>query len=300
MFNQLFSRSGLSLERLRTFCEVAEVGSMAKAANGDTVKQSQFSRQIKELEEHFGQKLTERSGRNVVLTKAGSEFAAMARQVLATLEDFQQGGGNRTVEISLGAGESFHRGVILPRLGQIRSRLPEITLGLRNLRGVEIVEGLIDGRLDLGVIDEDELTGDLQSERLGKVAYGLVVRKDALTTTERKGANWKAALALPFVGMEGRNRMMTAITELAKEAKVDIRFSVKCSSWLAVADVLAQQGGVGVLPSVIPVPAGCVAINVPGLRPFDRNILLAWDARRGTIRPQSAKSQRVLADVLKF
>jgi DNA-binding transcriptional LysR family regulator len=300
MFNRLFSKSGLSLERLRTFCEVADAGSMAKAANGDTVRQSQFSRQMKDLEEHFGRKLTERRGRNVVLTKEGAEFAALARQVLGALEDFQVSGSAGAIELSLGAGESFHRGVILPRLGEIRERLPEVILGLRNMRSAQILDGLQDGRLDLGVLDEGDLTGELKCVRLGRVTYRLVVHKRGVSGAKNKTPDLKAVLAMPFVGMEGESKLMTAITDLGVRSGVQVNFAVKCSSWPAVADALMKCDGVGILPSVIPPPDQCIEIETPGLKAFDRVLALAWDARRGTLRSQSVKSQRVLGDVLKF
>ena len=57
----IFARSGISLERLRVFLQIADAGSMAEAAPGDPVRQSQFSRQLKELEEALGASLTVRS-----------------------------------------------------------------------------------------------------------------------------------------------------------------------------------------------------------------------------------------------
>ena len=47
-FEHLFDISGLSLDRLRSFLKVAEAGNLATAAQGDAVRQSQYSRQIKE------------------------------------------------------------------------------------------------------------------------------------------------------------------------------------------------------------------------------------------------------------
>ena len=51
MFENLFAKHGVSLERLKTFLEVAQAGSIVEAAHGDLTRQSQYSRQIKELEE---------------------------------------------------------------------------------------------------------------------------------------------------------------------------------------------------------------------------------------------------------
>jgi hypothetical protein len=49
-FDRLFARSGLSLDRLRTFLAVAAAGNPARAAKGDPTRQAQFSRQVNELE----------------------------------------------------------------------------------------------------------------------------------------------------------------------------------------------------------------------------------------------------------
>ena len=61
-FDSLLSISGLSLDRMRSFLMVAESGNLSKAAKGDVTKQSQFSRQIKDLEGFFGVALTKRVG----------------------------------------------------------------------------------------------------------------------------------------------------------------------------------------------------------------------------------------------
>ena len=49
MFDHLFSKGGLSLDRLRGFMQMADAKSIAKAAPGDTNRQSQISRQIRDL-----------------------------------------------------------------------------------------------------------------------------------------------------------------------------------------------------------------------------------------------------------
>ena len=59
MFARLFTDSGLSLDRLRALVEVGAAGSIARAAEGDPIRQSQFSRQIKELEDFFQTKGTD-------------------------------------------------------------------------------------------------------------------------------------------------------------------------------------------------------------------------------------------------
>ena len=79
MFSKLFAESGLSLDRLRAMLEVGASGSIAKAADGDPVRQSQYSRQIKELEDFFRVKLMERDGKGMRLTTNGRELARISR-----------------------------------------------------------------------------------------------------------------------------------------------------------------------------------------------------------------------------
>src|SRR5215468_3942148 len=106
----IFSRTGLSLERLRTFCLVADAaGSIAVAAGRNAVKQSQFSRQIKELEQHFEVELVRRAGKTLVLTAAGLALARVAREQLGALEDYERACRKVPITFSLGAGDTLVR-----------------------------------------------------------------------------------------------------------------------------------------------------------------------------------------------
>src|SRR5438270_10895943 len=91
MFARLFAESGLSSDRLRALVEVGATGSIAQAAGGDPIKQSQYSRQIKELEEFFRTTLIERHGKGVRFTTNGRELARISRFLLMGLSSFQRG-----------------------------------------------------------------------------------------------------------------------------------------------------------------------------------------------------------------
>src|SRR5689334_20720757 len=79
MFERLFAENGLSLDRLRALLEVGAAGSIVKATGGDPVRQSQYSRQIKELEDFFRVKLVEREGNGTRLTANGRELVRISR-----------------------------------------------------------------------------------------------------------------------------------------------------------------------------------------------------------------------------
>jgi len=102
-FERLFTVSGLSLDRLHTFLRVAEAGNLAKAAKGEDSKQSQFSRQIKELEAFFGVGLTRRVGRRIEITSEGNQLALIIRRKFGELDDFRESMAGRSVNIRFGS-----------------------------------------------------------------------------------------------------------------------------------------------------------------------------------------------------
>ena len=90
MFNELLSEGGLSLDRLKNFCAIAEAGGIARIAGGDPAKQSLYSRQVRELEEFFGVELTRRRGKGIEITEQGMDLARQVRAHLAKPDRFQE------------------------------------------------------------------------------------------------------------------------------------------------------------------------------------------------------------------
>ena len=78
----------MDLVLLKTFLTVAAVGSITKAAAVLFVTQSAVSRRIKQLEEHIGIPLFERSGTHLKLTGTGSQLIEMGSRMLEIEHDF--------------------------------------------------------------------------------------------------------------------------------------------------------------------------------------------------------------------
>lgn len=296
MHEALFSRGGLSLERLRTLCEVASRGGIAKAAGGDPVRQSQFSRQLRELETFFDVELTRRRGRNAELTAAGRELATLSRELLDALAEFaqRQGGGESTLRI--GAGESLLQWSVLPRLGGLRAALPNTVFSFRNLRGDDAITQLVEAEIDFALIAERELPEGINAVRLGVLRYGLFV--SGRMGGETKPA-WQDVLHRPLVGLEGDGRQMRALQAEAERAGFQLKPSVLCASLPSVAQVLAQHEGFAVLPDAAAV-SGLVRVDAPFLAKLQRTILLAWNERRLGTRGLMPKWRRVLMGELKW
>ena len=298
MFAELLSEGGLSLERLQSFCLVAQAGGVTKAAKGDPTKQSLFSRQVKELEEFFGAELMRRKGRGIVLTAAGERLNVLARECFASLLDFKSGCKGLPVEIVIGAGESIIDWVLMPRLGEVRMKLPNVRLKFLNLPTSEVVRRLADGVVDFGVVRKDAVTRPLQCVSLGVMGYSLFVPQDLSSV----GTGMKALAALPLATLEGEGSFRRELSAIARKNRLVLKIEIECSSFPQVARAVSAGRVAAILPSVVAVDLKCPGVNemrfaaLDGLR---REFCLAWNPRVLRIRTVLDKASKVLAQAFR-
>ena len=221
MFADLLQQRGLSFDRLQTFCLVAHAGGMTKAAQGDPARQSLYSRQIKELEEFFGTELIRRKGRGIALTEAGHRLNVIARECFASLTDFKTECQGQPVEVVIGAGESIIQWLLLPRLEEIRKRLPNVRLKFLNLPTQEAVKRLADGVIDFAVVRKDAITAPLDSASLGVMSYSLFIPA-ALRPASGQKDTLKALDDLPLATLEGEGSFRSELAQVAKKAGVKL------------------------------------------------------------------------------
>lgn len=144
----------VELQQLETFVAVAEAGSITKAATRLHLSQPAVSAQIKSLEETTGLVLFERTTRGMVLSPAGQRLLGRAKATLAarqTLLDEAarlRGRIDGVVRIGLNANVSAHK--MHGLVAAAAEAHPELELTLRHGDTAQIVEGLREGRLDLG------------------------------------------------------------------------------------------------------------------------------------------------------
>lgn len=295
MNSELFSRRGLSLERLQTLCLVAEHGSLVKAADGDAVRQSQFSRQLKELGSYFNCELTRRKGQGIELTEDGREIAALGLQVLRAIDDTRRTSQKERSQLILGAGESFIQWSVIPVLHELKKRMPDMLISLRNLRSEQILTELLASRLDFGILALSEpLPEGLEHSSLGKQRYCIFVTK-----IKGQRPDLKTTLRMPWFGLEGESRLNARIKAIAEEAGIQLKPAVLCSSLPAVALALEQAHGFAVLPEDAN-PAGTEKISLPDLSGISRTVSLVWNVRRLGIREQLERRKAALLAALSW
>lgn len=289
----LFAKSGLSLERLRSFLAVADAGAIARAAPKNPVRQSQLSRQIGELEEFFGRALVERRGRGLALTAAGTELAELVRRTLDGLRDVARERDER-IAISIGAGDSLLHAWIIPRLAQ-RLSTAKLGLAFTACAGADVVERLDDGRLDLGIARTRELSPTLRARALGTLHYALYVpRSLAHGSIEELLAN--VPLAVPTGDPAFRQRLDTALAR----AGVKLVPALACETFPQAQRAVATKRYAAILPTFAraELPAAEFVERRDPLVDHPSPLSLAWSKKLERQRPKVVAFIEPIARVL--
>jgi DNA-binding transcriptional LysR family regulator len=293
MFERLFAESGLSLDRLRSLLEVGAAGSIAKAVGGDPVKQSQYSRQIKELENFFQARLVERHGKGVRLTSAGKALARISRFFLLGLSNFQRGCLAEDQSFRIGASATFIEAFLVPLLAQPKTIQAGSGYAVEALGDGEIERRLHDLTLDFGVVGSETLSRPLQLAGLGQCALNLWVPK-ALHKSEARALrafkDKRLALVLPTAEMGA---------EMLESLKGH-RVTLSCGSYLEASVALEGQAVATFLPEFLTPPGPgaflCMRgseMGIDGLR-----YALAWNPRLLRLNPHASRRRDFLAESL--
>lgn len=295
----LFAKTGLSLERLKTFCDVVAAAGISNPAPGDSNKQSQFSRQLSQIEEFFGAELLRRGRGRFELTPAGRELFQIVQSHFTAMADLADRCANQNVEVTIGAGESLLHWLLLPTFATFRARHPATTLVLQNLQTDEITARLIDGRMEIELLRQDAVRPPLKSSRLGSIQYRFVVPRNSAKSVSEKTA-WSALGQRPVALLAG-SEIAAAIEAEAEKKGVRLDVCLRGSSYAQLIEVVRQIGCATVLPTFATQPLESTSdiIALPALRAFTRPMVLAWNPRSRALRPAVEKAIESLTALLR-
>ncbi len=246
-FDRLFDLSGLSLDRLRTFLMVEEAGNLSKAANGDATKQSQYSRQIKELESFFGAAFTRRVGRRIEITNEGHLLAAVIRRHFRELDEFREAMAGREVCVRFGSQGSVIDWLLVPRLAAVRVALGNAMIEMEQMRSLDTVRAVADGRLDFGIVREDALPPETKRWRLGGVGYALFG-----ANAHWRGCNSSQEVIskAPVADLKVGGQFVTRWHEWLSSQKIRAKVTSRVSSFAALSRVVQAGDAVAALPEM--------------------------------------------------
>ena len=159
----------MDTELARTFLTVIASGNFISAADQLHVSQSTVSTRIHTLEDQLGCMLFVRNKTGTTLTSAGRQFQRHAATLVRTIEQARHDigvpegfSGTLVVGGRIGLWEEF----LLKWLQLFREARPEISVRAESALEPELMQGLIEGRMDIGVMYTPQNRPGLKLEQL--------------------------------------------------------------------------------------------------------------------------------------
>lgn len=143
------------LARLRLLRELAHRGTMTAVGAAFGLTSSAVSQQLATLEREARVRLLERVGRRVRLTAAGVRLVAHAEAILqvvdAAEQDLKAARDRPSGVLEVASFSTFAKARLLPAIGRIRARHPELRLIIHELESADAIEAVRAGRCHLAM-----------------------------------------------------------------------------------------------------------------------------------------------------
>jgi DNA-binding transcriptional LysR family regulator len=243
----------MDLHRLEVFCKVVELQSFTKAAEAVLLSQPTVSEHIRTLEDMFGQRLVDRLGREVLPTAGGRILYRYAQNMLRlrdeALQALEKFKGGLAGHLTLGA-STIPGTYILPNvIGAFKARFPSIQVTVRISGTARIVESLLQGELELGLIGSRWNDPRLQLAEIFSDELVLAIFPDH-PWAQATAVNVLELVGQPFILRERGSGTRTVMAAILVQHGVDLaRLSVvaEMGSTEAVRQAIKARIGISIL-----------------------------------------------------
>lgn len=178
----------MEFRQIKYFLGVAEELHFSKASERLFIAQSALSRQIQQLENEIKIKLFERDKRNVRLTPAGeflkNEWKRMTNEADDILRHARQINNGEIGRVRLGHPGSAIYSIVPKALGVMQEQIPEVKIELIEITEIELIDGLLNYQIDVGLSREMSSHPHLESHSLFAENFALVVNNAHRLTVE--------------------------------------------------------------------------------------------------------------------
>lgn len=281
----------MEFAHLQAFLTIAEMGNVTRAAALLHVTQPALSAQLGRLEEELGTAVFDRTSKGMVLTEAGRTLVPYARETLLRLDDAKAAlaalRGLERGSLSIGGGATATTYLLPAVLGRFHEMNPRIRFFVREQPSRGVVEAVLEGELDLGVV-----TLPIGTEHEQLVVEQWVddelrlILPAAHPLQRRKTFHWRDLAETPLVLFEAGSAVRAHIDASINAAGVEADIVMELRSIESIKQMVAQGIGAALVSEHALGPAQ------PGLRCADRPIrrTLAVIYRRDRTQSPSASA----------
>lgn len=169
----------MDFNQLKAFIVVAEELNFRKSAEILGMSQPPLTRLIASLEKELGTKLFDRTTRSVRLTGAGVLLLREAREIASAISrietEVRNVGKVKAGSLDIGFSKTAFMARFPLLIDEFKSRFPKIKLNLQEDSIKGVLQGVKEGRYDLGFVEDILLENDLESHEISSETLGVLL-----------------------------------------------------------------------------------------------------------------------------
>jgi DNA-binding transcriptional LysR family regulator len=239
------------LTDLRLFLNVAESGSITAGAKASFMALASASARIRGLEDSLGVALFSRGRRGVSLTHAGRALAHHARIVTAQWERMRQEMAEYAKglkgHVRLLCNTASLTEFLPDLLTSYLSDHPNVSIDVHEKLSAEVVQDVVDGKADVGVVAKATDVGELETMPFRKLTVVLVA-SPRHELAARRSVGFSEVLDHGIVGMFEGSSIQTYLEGHAARAGKQINYRVRLRGFLAMGRMVENNVGVAIMP----------------------------------------------------
>lgn len=246
----------MDLWQLHIFCKIVDLRSFSKAGDAVNLSQPTVSSHIRYLEDHFGCRLLDRMGKEVLPTKAGELLYSYARRLLKIRDEVEsaiasfQGAVKGRIVVG---GSTIPGNYLLPRLiGPFITEHPAATVSIRIGDTQKIIDEILSGEVEFGVVGAATEDKRISQEVLVADEMRLIVRADHPLARKRQVSLEMLAEAPFIVREKGSGTLKTVKKRLEEKGyRLDkLQIVAEMGSTTAVCEGIKSGIGLSILSPI--------------------------------------------------
>lgn len=246
-------RFDLNLKQLKVFQQVAAHMSFTRAAKDLFITQSAVTKAIDSLEEYLGTRLFVRRRNQISLTEAGLVLQSFADKIQRLAVEAEQAvtalASNPQGVLRLGSTKTFARHLLPGYMIRFHEQYPGLRIQMSEGTSGEMVQGVLDGRVDIAVVGRIEYHEGVESHPFpDRPADPLVV---AMTPSHRLAGQKKVEIAdlkdEPLLLREKGSGMRYKVMELFRSEGVVPNIVLEAANVDFTKELIKKGAGLGIL-----------------------------------------------------
>lgn len=273
----------MTLRHMKIFTTVYRCQSVTRAAQELHVAQPSLSVAIRELEEHYGVRLFERTGRNIIPTQAADALYSYAGHIVSLFDDMEKSMRNWDTLGVLRLGASITIGThILPDLiRRYRAKMPELQIEAVVERSSGIERRLMDNEIDIGLLETQPEHPELlavpflRDELCAIVPPGSPLAAKETVTLQELAEH-------PFLMREPGSSVRQLLDACFSLLQLSVRPIWQSASTQAIVSAVGEGLGVSVLPRMLVARDAREEIvrMIPIDKPLQRELNIVYHKRK--------------------